>query len=130
MTTPAIAAAAAPQLTQLRPPPPFDFDNPGSWTTWLLQYEDYTFATGHYTAPPEVQVRSMLYCMGPQARASYSQPRRWVTPSSKTLPPSKKRLPTISFIRPTSCTKRPAFTAVLKNRAKLPMPSTRLSARW
>ncbi|XP_077553537.1 uncharacterized protein LOC144168417 [Haemaphysalis longicornis] len=68
MTTPAIAAAVAPQLTQLRPPPPFDFDNPGSWTTWLLQYEDYTFATGHYTAPPEVQVRSMLYCMGPQAR--------------------------------------------------------------
>ncbi|XP_077550696.1 uncharacterized protein LOC144163904 [Haemaphysalis longicornis] len=64
MTTPAIAAA--PQLTQLRPPQPFD--NPGSWTTWLLQYEDYTFATGHYTAPPEVQVRSMLYCMGPQAR--------------------------------------------------------------
>ncbi|XP_037579458.1 uncharacterized protein K02A2.6-like [Dermacentor silvarum] len=52
----------------LRPPPAFDFDNPSSWPTWLLQYEDFSFAIGRYAAPTEVQVRSMLYCMGPLAR--------------------------------------------------------------
>lgn len=55
-------------MVQLRPPPPFDFDNPSSWPTWLLQHKDYSFATQLYAAPTEVQVRSMFYCMGPQAR--------------------------------------------------------------
>ncbi|XP_049517017.1 uncharacterized protein LOC125942820 [Dermacentor silvarum] len=62
------AAASLHGMAQLRPPPAFDFDNPSSWPSWLLQYEDYSFATGLYAAPTEVQVRSMLYCMGPQAR--------------------------------------------------------------
>ncbi|XP_049514083.1 uncharacterized protein LOC125941160 [Dermacentor silvarum] len=62
------AAASLHGMAQLRPPPAFDFDKPSSWPTWLLQYEDYSFATGLYAAPTEVQVRSMLYCMGPQAR--------------------------------------------------------------
>lgn len=64
-------AAAPPYSTGhalLRPPPPFDFENPGSWPTWLLQFEDYSYATGLYAAEQQVQVRSMLYCMGPQAR--------------------------------------------------------------
>ncbi|XP_049269031.1 uncharacterized protein LOC125757471 [Rhipicephalus sanguineus] len=55
-------------MAQLRPPSPFDFDNPSSWPTWLLQFEDFSFATGLHVAPAEVQVHSMLYCMGPQAR--------------------------------------------------------------
>ncbi|XP_049272437.1 uncharacterized protein LOC125758830 [Rhipicephalus sanguineus] len=53
-------------MAQLRPQSPFD--NPSSWPTRLLQFEDFSFATGLYVAPAEVQVRSMLYCMGPQAR--------------------------------------------------------------
>ncbi|XP_049516893.1 uncharacterized protein LOC125942675 [Dermacentor silvarum] len=54
-------------MAQLRPPPAFEFDNSSSWPAWLLQYEDYSLANGLYAAPTEVQVRSMLYCMGPQA---------------------------------------------------------------
>lgn len=57
-----------PGIVPLRPPPEFNFDTPSAWPTWLLQYEDYSYATGLYAAIPEVQVRSMLYCMGPQAR--------------------------------------------------------------
>ncbi|XP_037503684.1 uncharacterized protein LOC119403468 [Rhipicephalus sanguineus] len=55
-------------MAQLRPPSQFDFDNPSSWPTWLLQFEDFSLASGLYVAPAEVQVRSMLHCMDPQAR--------------------------------------------------------------
>ncbi|XP_037520526.1 uncharacterized protein LOC119397159 [Rhipicephalus sanguineus] len=55
-------------MAQLRPPSPFDFDNPSSWPTWLLQFEDFSFATALYVTPAQEQVRSMLFCMGPQAR--------------------------------------------------------------
>lgn len=65
----AAAAAAHSSLgAALRPPPPFDFDSPSTWPAWLLQFEDFSYATGLHTAEQEVQTRSMLYCMGPQAR--------------------------------------------------------------
>lgn len=127
MTTPAITAT--PQLTQLRPPPPFDFDNPGSWTTWLLQYEDYTFATGHYTAPPEVQVSSMLYCMGPQARVVLA-----TTPLGdselKDVAAVKKAFSDHFIHPPNELYETARFHRRAQGRAKRPMPSTRLSAQW
>ncbi|XP_064461585.1 uncharacterized protein K02A2.6-like [Ornithodoros turicata] len=52
----------------LRPPDHFDFENTGSWTTWLSLFEDYAFASGLSNAPGDIQVRSLLYCMGPEAR--------------------------------------------------------------
>ncbi|KAH6928111.1 hypothetical protein HPB50_012080 [Hyalomma asiaticum] len=57
------ASSATPflqRVAQLHPPSAFDFDNHTFWSTHLLLYEDYSYATGIYAAPPEVQVRSML----------------------------------------------------------------------
>nr|XP_037270721.1 uncharacterized protein K02A2.6-like [Rhipicephalus microplus] len=56
----------------LQPPSPFNFTSPGEWTTWITRYEDYAFAAGINTATDEVQVRTLLYCMGSQARSVLS----------------------------------------------------------
>lgn len=50
----------------LPPPPRFNFENPGEWTQWILQFEDYSFASGLYRATDEVKVRTLLYTMGSQ----------------------------------------------------------------
>ncbi|XP_037515497.1 uncharacterized protein K02A2.6-like [Rhipicephalus sanguineus] len=52
----------------LQPPAPFDFANPATWSTWLSRYEDFTAVSGLTKASEDVQVRSLLYCMGPEAR--------------------------------------------------------------
>ncbi|XP_037528548.1 uncharacterized protein LOC119405791 [Rhipicephalus sanguineus] len=52
----------------LQPPAPFDFANPATWSTWLSRYEDFTAVSGLTKASEDVQVRSPLYCMGPEAR--------------------------------------------------------------
>lgn len=62
-------------LGTVRPVPAFD--NPSAWPMWLLQYGDYSFATGLYIAAPEVQVRSMLYCVGPQLRYGKRTSMTW-----------------------------------------------------
>lgn len=54
-------------MVNLRPPPPFDFGNPGEWRHWLLQFEDYSFTSGLHVAAAEVRVSTVLYCMGPRA---------------------------------------------------------------
>ncbi|XP_049269931.1 uncharacterized protein LOC125757805 [Rhipicephalus sanguineus] len=36
------AAPFSQGMAQLRPPSPFGFDNPSSWPTWLLQFEDFS----------------------------------------------------------------------------------------
>lgn len=52
----------------LQPPAPFDFANPATWSTWLSRYEDFAAVSGLTKASEDVQVRSLLYCMGPEAR--------------------------------------------------------------
>ncbi|KAM7282075.1 uncharacterized protein ISCGN_002231 [Ixodes scapularis] len=56
------------QGLSLHQPDRFDFENAGSWPTWLSLFEDYAFASGLRQASGEVQVRTLLYCMGPEAR--------------------------------------------------------------
>nr|XP_050025120.1 uncharacterized protein K02A2.6-like [Dermacentor andersoni] len=51
-----------------QPPAPFDFANPPTWATWLSRYEDYAAVSGLTQASEDMQVRSLLYCMGPEAR--------------------------------------------------------------
>ncbi|XP_075530161.1 uncharacterized protein LOC142563495 [Dermacentor variabilis] len=51
-----------------QPPAPFDFANPPTWATWLSRYEDYAVVSGLTKASEDMQVRSLLYCMGPEAR--------------------------------------------------------------
>nr|XP_050038398.1 uncharacterized protein K02A2.6-like [Dermacentor andersoni] len=51
-----------------QPPAPFDFANPPTWATWLSHYEDYAAVSGLMQASEDMQVRSLLYCMGPEAR--------------------------------------------------------------
>ncbi|XP_070378209.1 uncharacterized protein [Dermacentor albipictus] len=51
-----------------QPPSPFDFANPPTWATWLSRYEDYAVVSGLTKASEDMQVRSLLYCMGPEAR--------------------------------------------------------------
>nr|XP_037273151.1 uncharacterized protein LOC119165061 [Rhipicephalus microplus] len=52
----------------LQPPAPFDFVHPGTWPAWLSRYEDYAVVSGLAQASGDMQVRSLLYCMGPEAR--------------------------------------------------------------
>ncbi|XP_077553293.1 uncharacterized protein LOC144168100 [Haemaphysalis longicornis] len=52
----------------LRQPDAFDFNNAASWPTWKTRYEDYAAVSGVCHASAEVQVRSLLYCMGPESR--------------------------------------------------------------
>ncbi|XP_037518504.1 uncharacterized protein K02A2.6-like [Rhipicephalus sanguineus] len=52
----------------LQTPEPFDFGNAGTWPTWKSRFEDYAAISGLKNAPEETQVRSLLYCMGPEAR--------------------------------------------------------------
>nr|XP_050038007.1 uncharacterized protein K02A2.6-like [Dermacentor andersoni] len=51
-----------------QPPAPFDFANPPTWATWLSRYEDYAAVSGLTQASEDMQIRSILYCMGPEAR--------------------------------------------------------------
>ncbi|XP_072143386.1 uncharacterized protein [Dermacentor andersoni] len=51
-----------------QPPAPFDFANPPTWATWLSRYEDYAVVSGLTKASEDTLVRSLLYCMGPEAR--------------------------------------------------------------
>lgn len=62
---PDAAFAGVPGLQQ---PPNFDFSDPSAWSTWIEQFEDYAYATGMHRATDEVRVRTLLYCMGVQAR--------------------------------------------------------------
>ncbi|KAH7940788.1 hypothetical protein HPB49_005822 [Dermacentor silvarum] len=52
----------------LQQPSSFDFADPSTWSTWIEQFEDYAYATGLHQATDEVRVRTLLYCMGVQAR--------------------------------------------------------------
>ncbi|XP_077527609.1 uncharacterized protein LOC144138979 [Haemaphysalis longicornis] len=52
----------------LRQPDAFDFNNAASRPTWKTRYEDYAAVSGVCHASAEVQVRSLLYCMGPESR--------------------------------------------------------------
>ncbi|XP_070378135.1 uncharacterized protein [Dermacentor albipictus] len=51
-----------------QPPAAFDFAKPPTWATWLSCYEDYAAVSGLTKASEHMQVRSLLYCMGPEAR--------------------------------------------------------------
>lgn len=51
----------------LQPPAPFDFTNPGTWPAWLSRYGDYAIVSGLTQASGDMQVRSLLHCMGPEA---------------------------------------------------------------
>ncbi|KAH7965799.1 hypothetical protein HPB49_011195 [Dermacentor silvarum] len=105
------AAAFLHGMAQLPPLPAFDFDKPGSWATSLLQYEDYSFATGPYAAPTEVH--ALLH--GPASQGC---------PASTTLGEAvlkdvaavNKDSPTPSSTHRMSCASQRAFTAVRSNR--------------
>ncbi|XP_064475825.1 uncharacterized protein LOC135389723 [Ornithodoros turicata] len=49
-------------------PSKFDFANPAEWPSWRAVFEDYAFASGIVRTQDETRVRTLLYCMGPQAR--------------------------------------------------------------
>ncbi|KAM7284282.1 uncharacterized protein ISCGN_001379 [Ixodes scapularis] len=82
----------------LQPPSPFVFTSPGEWTMWIQTYEDHAFATGLRSASDETQVRTLLYCNGPQARtvlASLGVP----TPETQPFAAVQERL-TQHFVHP------------------------------
>lgn len=63
-TTPAVRAGAS----GLQSPSHFTFSISGQWTQWLANYEEYTCAAGLDTVSDTIQLRTLLYCMGPQPR--------------------------------------------------------------
>lgn len=46
----------------------FNFSNVGTSPTWRDRYDDYVTVSGLGQAPEDIQVRSLLYFMGPEAR--------------------------------------------------------------
>lgn len=74
MSDPETSSYVAPlgSSVSLRSPPPFNFDNAGQWPAWIQQFEDFSFASGLASAAEETKVRTLLYCMGPQARVILS----------------------------------------------------------
>lgn len=48
----------------LAPPHKFDIANLDKWPHWILQFEDYSFASGLHQVSGEGQVRTLLYTMG------------------------------------------------------------------
>ncbi|XP_064469924.1 uncharacterized protein LOC135384661 [Ornithodoros turicata] len=52
----------------MRSPQEFDFAVPAQWPLWIQQFEDFSYASGLFAATEEVKVRTLLYCMGQQAR--------------------------------------------------------------
>ncbi|KAL3230370.1 hypothetical protein MRX96_023422 [Rhipicephalus microplus] len=95
VTSPAGSNEAAfpysPQYAQLRPRPPFDFENPGSWSTFLLQYEDYSYAARLYAAEQQVQVRSLPVQHGSSSQGLVSVHATWRRRSSRLLSFEKDR---------------------------------------
>lgn len=66
------AAATAPANASwvglsLRQPDDFDFENAGSWPTWLSLFEDYVFVSGLHQALRDIQDWILLYCMSLEA---------------------------------------------------------------
>ncbi|XP_070385024.1 uncharacterized protein [Dermacentor albipictus] len=64
-----------------QPPAPFGFANPPTWATWLSRYEDYAAVSGLTRASEDMQVRSQLYCMGPETRPlleTFSLDAQWL----------------------------------------------------
>lgn len=74
MSDPETSSSAAPigASVSLHSPPPFNYDNAGQWLAWIQQFEDFSFASGLASAAEETKVRTLLYCMGPQARVILS----------------------------------------------------------
>ncbi|KAK8766406.1 hypothetical protein V5799_006813 [Amblyomma americanum] len=52
----------------VQPPASFNFDKTSEWPGWILEFDDYRFASGLNERTQEAQVRTLLYTMGRQAR--------------------------------------------------------------
>ncbi|KAM7309266.1 hypothetical protein ISCGN_012897 [Ixodes scapularis] len=67
-TDQAIRAPSQPGVFPVQPPPSFNFDKTSEWPAWVLDFDDYRFASGLNERTQEAQVRTLLYTMGRQAR--------------------------------------------------------------
>ena len=56
--------AATYQVSQLEP---FDFANPEEWPKWLRRFERFRQASGLTEKSEQVQVNTLIYCMGDAA---------------------------------------------------------------
>ena len=52
---------------QVSQPEPFDFANPEVWPKWLRRFERFRQASGLTEKSEEVQVNTLIYCMGDAA---------------------------------------------------------------
>lgn len=59
----------------------FSFLSPGEGTQWIANYEGYACAAGLVRVSDTIQVRTLLCCLGPQARAVFSS---WDVPAPET----------------------------------------------
>ena len=56
----------APGLT-INPPELYDFSKPDQWEKWFRRFNRYRSASGLNVKPDEVQIGTLIYCMGDQA---------------------------------------------------------------
>ena len=52
---------------QFAHPEKFDFTKPQMWEKWFQRFERFRSASGLSDKPPEIQVNSLIYCMGSEA---------------------------------------------------------------
>ena len=52
---------------QFAHPENFDFTKPQMWEKWFQPFERIRLASGLSVKPPEIQVNSLIYCMGSEA---------------------------------------------------------------
>ena len=51
----------------INPPEPYDFSKPDQWEKWFRRFNRYRSASGLNVKPDEVQIGTLIYCMGDQA---------------------------------------------------------------
>ena len=59
--------------SRFQPPSAFDFADSSSWPDWLERFEQYRKMTKLHKDDGDVQVATLLYCMGPQAAVVIKQ---------------------------------------------------------
>ena len=57
------------QLPALKPPEPFNFQNPDDWPRWRRRFEQFRVASGLGDSTATQQVSTLLYCIGEEAEA-------------------------------------------------------------
>ena len=55
------------ETSEVLPPEPFNFQCPNDWTKWKRHFDHYLAVSGLQGKNEELQISSLIYCMGDEA---------------------------------------------------------------